>query len=167
LPAAIPDGDFVFVDLPVELEEGCDCTVANVAITFGIDHPNVRDLGMGLFSPDFTVGVLLFGGSPPSDANLVPGNLITFDDSAGGALDPRNIGSNVDGSDNILTGTYYAQGDLSNSIGAFYPDPDGLIGLFNGKVLPAAGDWTLVVDDGFFGNSGTIQSVELTITCAV
>ena len=67
----------------------------------------------------------------------------------------------VDASDNILAGTYFAEGDGSGEINDF-----GLIARFNAKVLPAAGDWTLEVLDLVAGNTGTIESVELTIECA-
>jgi len=156
LGLAIPDDAGTFVILPVELNAGCDCTIANVAIAIGINHPFVQDLRMNLFSPDNN-GVLLVS-FPPSNANLVPGNKITFDDSVDGALNPQILGANIDGSGNILAGTYFAEGDTSGEV-----NDDGL-GLFKGKT--AAGDWRFGVGDFAFGNTGTIQSVELTIECA-
>jgi len=144
------------------LNAGCDCTIANVAIAIGINHPFVNDLRMDLIAPDDD-GVLLVA-FPPSGATLVPGNKITFDDS-GVAQDPQTLGSDVDGSGNTLAGTYFAQGDFSNDIGANYPDPRGL-GKFNGETLPSVVSWTFVVADFFPGDSGTIESVELTIECA-
>lgn len=150
LPVAIPIGiDGVAVTLPVELEEGCGCTVANVAITIGINHPNVGDLEMALFSPRDAVprnAVFLVFRPSPSDANLVAGNKITFDGNAGAP--GVELGDIVDSSGNIAAGTYNAVGDL---------------GKFNGKT--AAGDWIFGVDDFSSGDTGTIQSVELTITC--
>ena len=141
------------------MNTGCGCTVANVAIAIGIDHPTVGDLGMQLFPPDSFFGVLLVDG-PPSAANLVAGNKITFDDSVVGALDPQTLGANVDINDNIPTGTYYALGDGTGG----YPNAAGLV-KFNS--ITAAGDWKFVVFDlTSDGNDGTIESVELTITCA-
>ena len=140
------------------MNTGCGCTVANVAIAIGIDHPYVDDLAMFLLAPD-GVGVLLVG-RPPSAANLVAGNKITFDDSVVGALDPQTLGANVDINDNIPTGTYYALGDGTGG----YPNAAGLV-KFNS--ITAAGDWKFVVFDlTSDGNDGTIESVELTITCA-
>ena len=62
--------------------------------------------------------------------------------------------------DNIPAGTYFAEGDGSGEV-----NDGGLIGQFNGET--AAGDWTFGVADSVTGNTGTIESVELTITCAV
>ena len=142
LPVAIPDDTLT----PVTLNAGCSCTVANVAIAIGIDHPYVDDLAMFLLAPD-GVGVLLVG-RPPSAANLVAGNKITFDDSVVGALNPLTLWAGLGTGDNIPAGTYFADGDL---------------GSFNGKT--AAGNWIFEVRDFRSGDTGTIQSVELTITC--
>ena len=115
---------------------------------------------MGLFAPDGTFVFLV--AFPGSSANLVSTNLITFDDRADGALNPQTLGDDVDGSDNIQAGTYFAQGDSSGEV-----NDDGLIGQFNGKVLPSEEvDLPFVVVDRVAGNTGTIVSVELTITCA-
>ena len=111
LPADIPDSDpsGVEVTLPVELEEGCGCIVDNVAITIGINHPNVGGLLMGLISPDNTQ--VLFLNRPGSYPDLVTG-----------------------------------------------------LEKFNNK--NAAGDWKFVVFDFAAGDTGTLESVELTIECA-
>ena len=153
LPVDIPDNGRVEVSIPIELEEGCGCTVANVAIAIGVDHTNVGDLGMFLTSPDNT-GIVFLVDQPPSTANLVAGNKITFDDSVDGALDPRTLGGGLGDNDPIPAGTYFAR------------DPFGL-GKLNGKVLPSEGNWRFSVFDNVpAGNIGTIESVELTITCA-
>jgi len=159
LPVAIPDvdGSGVSVTLPLKLEEGRDCTIANVAIAFGINHPNVFDLYMTLGSPDG--GSVTLVNAPPSTANLVPGNVITFDDSDPDALDPRDLGAGLGDNDNIPAGTYQT---LSSFFGG------GGLGLFNGTVLPSEGvDLTFnVYDRATPGKNGTLESVELTITCA-
>ena len=163
MPVAIPDNDpsgvstTIFVTLPVTLEEGCGCTVDNVAITIGINHPVVFDLGMGLVSPNGDTVTLV--DHPFSSANLVAGNVITFDDSVDGALDSDDLGANVDINDNILAATYFAVGDFSGTVNA------GGLEKFNGKVLQPARVWTFVVDDFSCDNTGTIVSVELKITC--
>ena len=156
LPFIIDDDAGVAVTLPVTLGEGSNCTAANVAIAIGIDHTRVGDLAMELRSPDGD-SVLLIN-QPPSDANFIPGNLITFDDSDPDALDTLVFGANVDGSGNLLARTYFAQGNGSG----VYPNPEGL-GKFNG--ITAKGDWRFDNFDVFPGNTGTIESVELTITC--
>ena len=150
-PVAIPDGDSsgAAVDLPVTLNTGCGCTVANVAIDIGINHPYVDDLIMILVSPNGD-GVVLVDQPANGGPNLVSTEVITFDDSVDGALNPRNIGFGLGTDDDIPAGTYNARGDL---------------GLFNS--ITAAGDWKFFVTDNRSGNTGTIESVELTITCAV
>ena len=163
LGVAIPDNGAVTparVTLPVVLDAGCGCTIDNVAIAFGIDHTRVGDLVMELLSPD-DGDVLLAVPPEDSDANLVAGNKITFDDSASGAKDPQTLGANVDGSDNILGGIYFAEGSEFGEV-----DPVNGLGLFNGTAVAEGDDWTFVVTDYVPGNAGTIQSVELTITCA-
>jgi len=157
----IPDLTPVVVTLPVTLNAGCSCTIENVAIAIGINHPNVGDLLMRLFSPDGNGVNLIF--RPASSANLVSSNKITFNDRSVGALNPQSLGSDTDGSGNILAGTYFADGNGSGEVNGA-----GLIGLFNGKVLQdiEGDDWTFIVDDVQQGDSGTIESVELTITCA-
>ena len=61
----------------------------------------------------------------------------------------------------IPSGTYYAVG---NEDGA-YPNVEGL-GFFNGQTAAGGnGVWTLFVVDFFADNIGTVESVELTITC--
>ena len=162
LMTPIPDADpinpgEVQVIIPVELEEGCGCIVDNVAITIGINHTNVGDLFMLLVSAAGTQVNLVK--EPPSDANLVASNLITFDDSTL-AKDPQTIGD----TDPIPADTYNAQGSFSPPPNATYPDPTGL-GLFNGTALPSEGNWTFTVFDSFADNIGTVESVELTITC--
>jgi hypothetical protein len=162
LPVPIPDDGYsAFVTLPVTLNAGCNCTIANVAVAIGINHPIVGDLEMSLFSPDFTDVVLLVD-VPFSDANLVAANLIKFDDSDENAMNPQTLGANVDGSGNILADTYFAQGLLFDPIGEV--DPVNGLEMFNGET--AAGDWTFGVADFVGGNTGDIVSVELTITCA-
>jgi len=140
------------------LEEGCDCTIDNVAIALGINHEYVGDLRMILSSP--VAGGANLVDQPSSDANLVSTNVITFDDRVV-ARDPQTLGDDVDGSGNILAGTYNAQGD-----GSGFGNSEGL-GRFNGTVLPEAGDWTFEIVDFFSGNTGTIESVELAITCTL
>ena len=171
LPVAIPDDDGetvveVEVSLPVELNAGCGCTVANVAIAIGINHPNVGDLGMGLISPSpDNTGIVFLVDGPPSTANLVAGNKITFDDSVDGALDPRTLWGGLGDNDPIPAGTYFAQGlfiDLFNPpIGV-----DPVNGLVKFNDLDAGGDWRFLVVDGVANSiTGTLESVELTITC--
>ena len=160
LGVSIPDDSDVGVSdtIPVTLEAGCNCTVANVAFAFGIDHESVGDLGMLLVAPDNTEVLLLLVAEPLSDANLVADNKITFDDSTL-AKDPLTLGD----TDPIPAGTYFAQGNFLNEIGADYPNPFGL-GFFNG--FDAAGNWTFSVSDFVQnGDTGTLESVELTITC--
>ena len=122
---------------------------------------------MTLFSPPLgqlgvsTEVLLVF--RPPSTANLVAGNKITFDDSVDGALDPQTLGDGLGSDDPIPAGTYFAQGN--NSIGEV--DPVNGLGLFNGLVLvDPADNWTFRVFDIAAGNTGTMESVELTIECA-
>ena len=157
---AIPDADPAdpaLVTLPVTLNPGCNCTAANVAIAIGITHPNVGDLIMTLKEPD--VEFVFLVSQPPSDANLTASNLITFDDSASGALNPQTLGNGLGTDDPIPEGTYFAQGNNTGAV-----DPVFGLGLFNGTA--AAGDWTFEVFDLVANNTGTVESVELTITCA-
>jgi len=160
LPADIPDLEQVFVSIPVELNAGCGCTVDNVAIAIGIDHTNVGDLDMGFTAPDGD-GINLVS-QPSSSASLVSTNKITFDDSTL-EKDPLTLGD----TDPIPADSYNAQGSNPSTPGT-YPDPNFGLGIFNGKVLQdlEGGDWTFVVNDFLSGNTGTIESVELTITCA-
>ena len=151
---AIPDPGDALVTLPVTLNPGCNCTAANVAIDIGITHARVGDLIMTLSEPD--VEFVFLVSQPPSNATLVAGNKITFDDSVVGALDPLTLG---DGNDPIPPGTYFAQGNNTGEV-----DPVFGLGLFNGTA--AAGDWTFTVFDLVADNIGTVESVELTITCA-
>ena len=168
MPVAIPDGGGVGVAIPVTLEAGCNCTVANVVIALGINHTRVSDLIMAPASPDFDDVLLVF--KPPSSANLVSSNKITFDDTPDvNTKDPRNIGNGLGTSDPIPADTYYAQGSNPNvqtqpaAPPGAYPDNEGL-GKFNGKTV--AGDWRFFVSDFASGNNGTIESVDLIITCA-
>ena len=159
LPADIdiPDNDGFSgaeVTIPVELNAGCGCTVANVAIAVGINFPlPVGSFGMNLLSPDGDEVILV--NQPPSSASLVSENLITFDDSDPGAKDPRFLACDFG---SVLAGTYFAEGDGCGEV-----NDDGL-GKFNGKT--AADDWTFQAFDFAADNTGTIVSVELTITCA-
>lgn len=138
------------------MKDGCDCAIDNVAIDIGITHTRVGDLLMGLLTPLGDVVTLV--NQPPSAANLVSGNKITFDDSDPGAKDPQTLGDDVDMLDNILADTYFAEGLGSGAV-----DPVNGLGKFNNK--NAAGDWTFRVFDLVADNTGTIESVELTITC--
>jgi len=180
LPAAIPDPnpDYYFnfftgptlVTLPVELEEGCGCTIDNVAIAIGIDHPFVGILTMALLPPDFNFtfpnddDAVLLVYYQEYDANLVSSNKITFGDTPdANTKDPQTLGAGLGTDEDILAGTYYALGNITATIGADYPDLVNGLGKFKGET--AAGDWTF----GVFPPSpvnGTVESVELTITCA-
>jgi len=159
LPADILDIASVLATLPVTLAAGCGCTITNVAIAIGIDHTRVGNLEMILLAPGSIGGGVGLVANPPSDANLVPGNKITFDDSTL-AGDPQTLGDGLGDNDPIPAATYFAQGDSSGEV-----NPGGL-GLYNGTALPEAGNWALRVADFVPGNTGTIQSVELTIECA-
>jgi len=167
-PVGIPDDGegSTFVDLPVKLEEGCDCNVANVAIAIGIDHQNVGDLFMLLFPFVSASDQVFLVNRPNSTANLVSSNKITFDDTPdANTKDPQTLGVGLGTDEDILAGTYYVQGTNTATIGADYPDLVNGLGKFNS--LTAAGNWRLFVQDLVQnGDTGTIQSVELTITCA-
>jgi hypothetical protein len=143
----IPDGGIgiALVTLPVKLEEGCDCIVDNVAIDIGINHPNVNDLFMVLFSPAPDFDFVTLVERPPSDANLVAENLIKFDDTPDvNTKDPQTLGANVDANDDIPTATYYALGNNFPTIGGTYPNAAGLV-KFIGET--AEGDWIFEVTD--------------------
>jgi len=165
-PVGTDDGGSTFVDLPVKLEEGCDCNVANVAIAIGIDHQNVGDLFMLLFPFVSASDQVVLVNQPTSTANLVSSNKITFDDTPdANTKDPQTLGVGLGTDEDILAGTYYVQGTNTATIGADYPDLVNGLGKFNS--LTAAGNWRLSVFDLVQnGDTGTIQSVELTITCA-
>jgi len=175
LPAAIQDSFFfgpTLVTLPVELEEGCGCTIDNVAIAIGIDHPFVGYLAMALLPPDFNFtfsndddAVVLVYDQEEYDANLVSSNKITFDDTPdANTKDPQTLGAGLGTDEDILAGTYYALGNDTATIGADYPDLVNGLGKFKGET--AAGDWTFGVFPVPFPVNGTVESVELTITCA-
>ena len=140
------------VPLPVDTEEE-DCTVDNVAIAIAIEHERVDDLLMKLKSPNGDEVPLrrpsIFGGQAAGSSK---DNLIIFDDSFSGALDPQEL--IVDADDNIIAGTYFARGKD--------PNPEGL-GKFNG--MEAEGTWTFEVIDFKDRKVGFIYSVEMEITC--
>ena len=161
LPVGIPDpvegcrgcGGTVF--LP---DITCGCTIANAAITLGIDHPRVSDLAIFLLVGNTFVNLVRF---PPSDASLVPGNLITFDDLTL-AKDPQTIGD----TDPIPADTYNAQGSLSPPSNPTYPDLVNGLEKFKGLNVSFRTKWRFEVKDTVAnGDIGTIESVELTITC--
>ena len=151
LPKDIPDAQEegtlpAFVGLPFDCKV---CTIKNVAITVGINHSYVEDLDMTLLSPgDTEVFLLRRPSSSTSSANLVADNKITFDDSAPNPQDPQ-VWNNLGEKDSIPAGTYRTV--------------DSSLGLFDGTV--AEGNWFFIVTDKAPGDTGTIESVELEITC--
>lgn len=150
------------VTLPVEFKEDCDeCIIKNVAITVGINFPfgGSGRTSMDIESPagpNAKSAKLLDVDLDESESQLVSKNKITFDDDAAGALDPNDIFQNIDADGNIRAGTYLSEGNpkLGTFVGTGLDDDD-----------PVEGNWTFVVENVSCGNEGTIESVELDITC--
>lgn len=143
------------VTLPVEFKEDCDeCIIDNVAITVGINFQLNGNIAMYIESPagpNAKSAKLLDFGTGDGLSQLVSKNKITFDDDAAGALDPNDISQNTDADGNIRAGTYLSEGNPT-------------LGTFKGFNDPVEGNWTFVVDN-LSDNEGTIESVELDITC--
>ena len=163
LPTQFVNAAPAIVTLPVERS---GCSVDNVVIALGIDYTAAGRLIMNLNSPDGT-GVILVAsaqgdGSPGGNdvSNLVSANPITFDDSSTN-INPQLLGDGGNTFFDIPAGTYNAQGN-GNDPNDVYPNSDGLTKFFG---LDAEGVWTLDVVDVFSSGTGTVQSVDLTITC--
>ncbi len=123
-------------DLTVKVTSPSGTTVA----------PMVRPLGDGFTNPADDEGVGCCG-----DSSNLDGTAINFDDANG--TDAETMGDLL-GSDDIVTGSFFGNGDVSANSGMF--------STFDGEA--ADGDWEVCVGDAVGADVGTFDSVSLTIS---
>lgn len=127
--------------------------VGNVRVTIHeIRHPRLGDLTARLTSPDGRVSVVLFNQLRNSSGQSVVGNMIniTFDDDA-----PINIQTQGE----PIPGQSYQPMDRQNNLSG--------LRAFRDAGVPANGNWTLTVTDGFAPLAGELVSWSISLNSKV
>ncbi|MBK8284957.1 MAG: proprotein convertase P-domain-containing protein [Ahniella sp.] len=151
------------LDVPIVVTGVANGTIDTLSVAFSASHPYVGDLEVTLISPHGQEHLLFArtgattNTSSGSAANLVAGNVYTFDDTV---------------TDNWWTTVGLANVDIPSSVvrtvvtggfGVTNPPPTtSILGVFQRR--PPNGTWILRFRDGWGGDSGNVVSASITLS---